>query len=102
VTVNTTNSSHSLHDDLPISGLPIDDLKQDEPVLLIGGGIGVPPIHFLLEQLNARGVEKKTILGFQTEAYVFYEEAIRKKGQTTIVTDDGIYTNKRLVRDYVK
>src|SRR5699024_12324959 len=46
------------------SGLPIDDLKQDEPVLLIGGGIGVPPIHFLLEQLNARGVETKTILGF--------------------------------------
>src|SRR5699024_12860056 len=71
------------------SGFPIDDLTQDEPVLLIGGGIGVPPIHRLLEQLNARGVETQTILGFQTEASVFNEEAFRKKGQTTIVAEDG-------------
>lgn len=84
------------------SGFPIDDLKQDEPVLLIGGGIGVPPIHFLLEHLNARGIETKTILGFQTEAYVFYEELFRNKGQTTIVTDDGSYQNKGFVTDYIE
>src|SRR5699024_8048918 len=82
------------------SGFPIDDLKQDEPVLLIGGGIGVPPIHFLLEQLNARGVETKTILGFQNEAYVFYEEAFKQKGQTTIVTEYDSYQNKEYVTDY--
>src|SRR5699024_10191471 len=46
--------------------------------------------------------ETKTILGFQTEAYVFYEEACRKKGQTTIVTDDGIYQNKGFVTDYIE
>src|SRR5699024_4882000 len=29
------------------SGFPIEDLAKNEPILLIGGGIGVPPIHFL-------------------------------------------------------
>src|SRR5699024_7297964 len=80
----------------------IDDLKQDDPVLFVGGVIDVPRIYFLLEQLKARGVERKTILGFQTEAYVFYEEVFRKKGHTTIVTDDGSYQNKGFVTDYIE
>src|SRR5699024_2604826 len=84
------------------SGFPIADLKQDEPVLLIGGGIVVPPIDLLLEQLNARDLETKTILGFQTEAYVLYEEAFRKKGLTTNVTNDGSYQNKGFETDYIE
>src|SRR5699024_1610199 len=84
------------------SGLAIGDLKQDERVLLRGGGISVRPIHCLLQQLSARGVETNTIRGFQTEAYVFYEEACRKKGQRTIVTDDGSYQNKGFVTDYIE
>src|SRR5699024_2485343 len=84
------------------SGVTIDDLNPDEQIWLLGGWSCVPSIHILHEQLNASGVETKTILGFQTEAYVFYEEAFRKKGQTTIVTDDGSYQNKGFVTDYIE
>src|SRR5699024_886639 len=53
------------------SGFPIDALNHDEPIFLIGGGIGVPPIHFLLELLDVRGVDTKTVLEIHAEAYVF-------------------------------
>lgn len=84
------------------SGFPLDDLNRDEPVLLIGGGIGVPPIHFLAERLQKIGVETKVILGFQMKDFVFYEETFKQKGQTTIVTDDGSYGEKGFVTNYIE
>src|SRR5699024_3388323 len=83
------------------SGFPMDDLRRDKPVLLIGGGIGVPPIHFLATKLREIGVETKAILGFQTKDYVFYEENFKQMAQTTIVTNDGSYGEKGFVTDYL-
>ena len=81
---------------------PTDQLDPASPVLLIGGGIGVPPIYYLAEELTNRGIEAKAILGFQDKDYVFYEKKFRKIAETLIVTNDGSYGKKGFVTDWTE
>ncbi|TMN23520.1 dihydroorotate dehydrogenase electron transfer subunit [Lentibacillus cibarius] len=67
--------------------------------LLIGGGIGVPPLYGLAEELHHKGIEVKTILGFQTKDYVFYKDKFEQFGKTYVVTDDGSTGHHGLVTD---
>ena len=58
--------------------------------LLIGGGVGVPPLYMLAKQLIAAGKRVRVILGFNTAAEVFYEEEFRALGaDVTVTTVDG-------------
>ena len=60
--------------------------------LLLGGGVGVPPLYMLAKQLIAAGKTVTVILGFNTEAEIFYEEEFRALGANVIVaTADGSY-----------
>lgn len=81
------------------SSYPINDLEVNDSVILIGGGIGVPPLYFLAKTLNERGVNVQAILGFQSKSYVFYESKFAQFAKTYIVTDDGSYGKKGLVTD---
>lgn len=65
--------------------------------LLIGGGIGIPPLYYLGKVLREKGVTIKSVLGFQTAAHVFYERAFQRLGQTWVVTNDGSYGQKGIV-----
>jgi len=77
--------------DLSVSG--------DMPVLL-GGGVGVPPMYMLAKQLIAQGKSVRVILGFNTAAEVFYEDAFRSLGaDVTVTTVDGSYGDKGFVTD---
>src|SRR5699024_3644672 len=67
--------------------------------LLIGGGIGIPPLYYLGKALKERGTTVKAVLGFQSVAQVFYEQAFQRLAETWIVTDDGSYGHKGLVTD---
>ena len=61
----------------------------DKPVLL-GGGVGVPPLYHLAKRLTAMGKDVTVILGFNTGNEVFYEEEFRALGCRVIVaTADG-------------
>ncbi len=82
-------------------GFPIDDLHTEASVLLIGGGIGVPPIYFLAKKLKERNLSVRAILGFQTKDYVFYEEEFKALAETRIVTDDGSYGDRGFVTNYI-
>ncbi len=55
-------------------GFPIDEAKQGEMALLVGGGIGVPPLYYLAKQLIKKGVRVIAVLGFASSADVFYEK----------------------------
>ena len=74
-------------------------LAGDRPVLL-GGGVGVPPMSNLAKKLRQAGKSVSVILGFNTAAEIFYEEAFRALGcQVTVTTVDGSYGVKGFVTD---
>ncbi len=69
----------------------------DRP-LLIGGGVGVPPLYMLARELVAAGKRVSVILGFNTKNEIFYEEEFRALGCDVYVTTvDGSYGIKGFV-----
>ena len=77
-------------------------LSGDKPVLL-GGGVGVPPMYLLCKRLLAQGKQVTVILGFNTKEEVFYEEEFRALGaKVTVTTVDGSYGMKGFVTDALK
>ncbi|MGA9230710.1 MAG: dihydroorotate dehydrogenase electron transfer subunit [Exiguobacterium oxidotolerans] len=71
------------------NGFPVNLIERTSRVVLVGGGIGVPPLYYTMRKLVERGVTCEAILGFDTADSVFYEEAFKKLGPTTITTVDG-------------
>ena len=71
----------------------------DEP-LLLGGGVGVPPLYLLAKQLIAQGKQVRAVLGFNTAEEVFGEAEFRALGcEVTVTTADGSYGVKGFVTD---
>ncbi|MBQ2686651.1 MAG: dihydroorotate dehydrogenase electron transfer subunit [Clostridia bacterium] len=66
--------------------------------LLIGGGVGVPPLYMLAKKLVEEGKEVTVILGFNTKSEVFYEDEFKALGAKVLVTTvDGSYGIKGFV-----
>lgn len=77
--------------------------KSGDKPLLIGGGVGVPPMFNLCKVLLAEGKKPTVILGFNSAADVFYEAEFKALGVDTIVTTaDGSYGLKGFVTDAMK
>ena len=80
-----------------------DTSKAGDRPLLIGGGVGVPPLYMLAKELIAAGKNVTVILGFNTKDEIFYEEEFRALGATVYVTTvDGSYGVKGFVTDAMK
>ncbi len=61
------------------------------PVLL-GGGVGVPPMYNLAKKLTEQDKKVTVILGFNTKSEVFYEKEFQALGcDVTVTTADGSY-----------
>jgi len=84
------------------NGFPVKEVSTGDTALLVGGGIGVPPLYELSNQLVAKGVKVIHVLGFQTASAVFYEEEFLKNGETYVATVDGSYGRKGFVTDVMK
>ena len=68
--------------------------------LLIGGGVGVPPLYRLAKDLLAKGKQVTVILGFNTKDEIFYENEFKALGARVLVTTvDGSYGTKGFVTD---
>lgn len=68
--------------------------------LLLGGGVGVPPLYMLAKELINAGRNVSVILGFNTKDEVFYEEEFKALGcAVTVTTVDGSYGEKGFVTD---
>ena len=75
------------------------EVGGDRP-LLLGGGVGVPPMYMLCKKLLAEGKDVTVILGFNTESEVFYEEEFKALGAKVLVTTaDGSKGIKGFVTD---
>ena len=71
--------------------------------LLVGGGVGVPPLYKLAKNLIREGKEVTVILGFNTKSEVFWKEEFQKIGATVIVaTVDGSEGVRGFVTDAMK
>ena len=76
--------------------------KSGESPLLIGGGVGVPPMYALAKRLISEGKSVSVILGFNKAEEIFYEEEFKKLGAEVYVTTvDGSVGTKGFVTDAV-
>ncbi|MBQ7406535.1 MAG: dihydroorotate dehydrogenase electron transfer subunit [Clostridia bacterium] len=74
--------------------------KSGAAPLLIGGGVGVPPLYKLAKLLLAEGKRVQVVLGFNSGADVFYEDEFRALGaDVRVTTADGSYGTKGFVTD---
>ena len=84
-------------------GNGFDTAKSGEKPLLIGGGVGVPPMFNLCKRLLAEGKKPTVILGFNSAADVFYEAEFAALGvDVTVTTADGSYGVRGFVTDVMK
>ena len=74
--------------------------KAGRAPLLLGGGVGVPPLYLLAKRLIAAGKAVTAVLGFNTAADVFYAEEFRALGcAVAVTTADGSLGQKGFVTD---
>lgn len=67
--------------------------------VVIGGGLGVPPMYKLAKSLKEKGIEVTAILGFNSQKDVFYKEEFENICPTIIATMDGSLGEKGTVVD---
>ena len=66
--------------------------------LLVGGGVGVPPLYMLAKRLIGEGKEVSVILGFNCAQEIFYKEEFEGLGcRVYVTTADGSYGIKGFV-----
>ena len=77
--------------------------KSGDKPLLIGGGVGIPPLYGLCKRLTAEGKNPTVILGFNTEKEIFCKADFEALGVKTLVTTvDGSFGIKGFVTDAMK
>lgn len=78
------------------------DFAGDKP-LLIGGGVGVPPLYNLAKTLLSEGKTPTVIIGFNTASEIFYKDEFEALGVKVLVaTADGSFGIKGFVTDAIK
>ena len=77
-----------------------DLTKAGDSPLLVGGGVGVPPLYMLARLLRGQGKSVRVVLGFNTAAEIFYAQEFRALGcEVEVTTADGSYGTKGFVTD---
>ena len=84
-------------------GNGFDTSLSGENPLLVGGGVGIPPLYNLAKKLIGENKSVTVILGFNTSSEVFYKEEFLRLGATVFVaTADGSVGEKGFVTDVMK
>lgn len=80
------------------NGFPVNEAK-DKKVILIGGGIGVPPILELSKRIKAESVT--TVVGYRNEELFLYDD-FKKYAKVLVATEDGSVGVKGNVLDAIR
>lgn len=84
-------------------GNGFDTSKSSDKPVLIGGGVGVPPMYNLCKELISEGKKVTVILGFNKKEEIFYEDEFKNLGaDVKVTTVDGSYGIKGFVTDALK
>ena len=87
-------------DILSCLGNGYDLTKAGDEVLLIGGGVGVPPLMYAAKELRKAGKKVRAVLGFNTAEEVFGEQEMQAMGcEVKVCTMDGSYGEKGVVTE---
>ena len=97
-----TLSSGASLDVLSGLGNGFDTAKSGVAPLLLGGGVGIPPMYMLAKWLLAEDKKPVAILGFNTAADTFYTKEFARLGiETLVVTADGSLGHEGFVTDLI-
>ena len=80
-------------------GTGFDLKKARKHPLLVGGGVGLPPLYQLGIELIKMGCQPRLIMGFASERDVFYQKEFEQLMPVTLMTQDGSAGGKGLVTD---
>ena len=76
--------------------------RADEKALLIGGGVGIPPLYMMAKELVRMGRRVEVIMGFNTASEAFYVREFEALGcSVRVTTADGSMGTKGFVTDAV-
>lgn len=64
-------------------------LTTERTALLVGGGVGIPPLLYLAKKLHAAGIKVKAVLGYRRAEDIFLAEEFTQISDVTITTEDG-------------
>ncbi len=97
------NEGDSIANVLGPLGTPTHIEKFDGPVVCVGGGIGVAPMHPIAQAMKAAGNELIIIMGARNKDLLIMEEEMSALADELIIcTDDGSYGRKALVTEPLK
>lgn len=78
-------------------GFDLSGIEAGQHAVIVGGGIGIPPLYELSKQLVAKGVTVYHLFGFATKDVAYHIEKFSKLGTTFIATDDGTLGKQGLI-----
>ena len=101
-TTRRFSETFNVGDNVPVLvgplGKPTHIEKKDGIVLCVGGGIGIAPLHPIVEANHKIGNKVITIIGARTKELLFFEDEMKKASdELIVVTDDGSYGRKAVV-----
>ncbi|WP_202080093.1 dihydroorotate dehydrogenase electron transfer subunit [Caldalkalibacillus salinus] len=70
-------------------GFETSHLTSGDNVLIVGGGVGVPPLYYLSQTLVQQGCKVTHVLGYQTKNHSFLVHSFETLGETHVTTVDG-------------
>lgn len=72
-------------------------------VLVVGGGVGIAPVHPIARELKAAGNHVIGIIGARSKDLLFWEDKMRLAcSELHVTTDDGSYVRQGFVTDVMK
>ncbi|MDR2817728.1 MAG: dihydroorotate dehydrogenase electron transfer subunit [Oscillospiraceae bacterium] len=77
-------------------------LAEGRRIVLVGGGVGIPPLYGLGKALKAAGAEFTAVLGWQTHDQAFFIDEFSAICPTRVVTNDGGIGKKGVVTDILR
>ena len=79
------------------------EIEKYGKVAIVGGGVGIAPVHPIAKSLKEAGNEVTSIIGARNKDVLFWEDEMREASDKLIVcTDDGSYATPGMVTEPLK
>ncbi len=78
-----------------------EEITSATGALLIGGGIGIPPMLELAKQLSAK-CDVTIVAGYRSSSELFLTDDLARYGRLTVATDDGSFGCRGTVVDAIR